>query len=136
VLSATLASGPTTPGDGYRLERLRRRGETATFSSNASSLPFPGAAQLVALLRRITDAGALEDGEYLWKQTIRSSSRAAADADMPSGLGAIGKPGGIYSTSRLFRKPIHDNGVGGFLPTAAENQSPGQSRSRLSDHPM
>jgi hypothetical protein len=64
----------------YRLERLRRRGDTATFLSNASSLhPLPGAAQLVALHRRITDAGALEDGEYLWKQTIRSAGRAAAE---------------------------------------------------------
>jgi hypothetical protein len=84
----------------YRLERLRRRGDTATailrrrycdgdtatFSSNVSSLrPLPGAVQLVALHRRITDAGALEDGEYLWKQTIRSAGRAAADTDMPSG---------------------------------------------------
>jgi hypothetical protein len=38
-----------------------------------------------------------EDGEYLWKQTIRSAGRAAADTDMPSGQGtdgtdAIGNP--------------------------------------------
>jgi hypothetical protein len=83
----------------YRLERLRRRGDTATFSSNTSSLrPLPGAAQLVALHRRITDAGALEDGEYLWKQTIRSAGRAAADTDMPSdrGTDAISNPGGRH----------------------------------------
>jgi hypothetical protein len=77
----------------YRLERLRRRGDTATFSSNASSLrPLPGAAQLVALHRRITDAGALEDGEYLWKQTIRSAGRAAADTDMQSAAVRLAVP--------------------------------------------
>jgi hypothetical protein len=120
----------------YRLERLRRRGDTATFSSNASSLrPIPGTAQLIALHRWITDAGALEDGEYLWKQTIRSAGRAAADTDMPSAQGTdtISNPGGIYSTSRATtgppQKPAavaggHGFGLGPMIGTGGSLAAP------------
>ena len=62
----------------YRLERLRRRGDTATFSSNASTLrPLPGAAQLVALHRRITTPK--------WRSRSRTSLAAEADPKMQHG---------------------------------------------------
>jgi len=49
------------------------------------------------------NAAALEDGEYLWKQTIRSAGRAAADTDMPSGQGtdAISNNGPRLSVANI-----------------------------------
>jgi hypothetical protein len=79
----------------YRLERLRRRGDIATFSSNASSLrPLPGAAQLVALHRRIETGRLLlaakadpkmQHGEWGTMVesdlTLQRTHRAQVDAD-------------------------------------------------------
>jgi hypothetical protein len=131
----------------YRLERLRRRGDTATFSSNASSLrPLPGAAQLVALHRRITDAGALEDGEYLRKQTIRSAGRAAADTDMPSGQGTDAISNGpqficlcsVQGVSCLTRKKTASVSAPAVSATAAAARSsnPGKTSGREWGSPL